>query len=516
MPDGRESGSAALEVVELTKRFGRTTALDAVSLTVAAAEIHALLGHNGSGKSTLVKLLSGYHHPDGGTIRFAGRELRHPVSQATFRELGVGFVHQDIGLVPAATVTENLLIGRFTTGAFGQIRWRADRIRLKQLLASFELDIDPDAQVGSLTATQRTLIGLLRAFQDIDGRASGLLVLDEVTASLPAEELDKVFAAVRAIRQRGIAVLLVTHHLNEPLLLADRVSALRDGRLVASVAVGDQTERDLAEMVLGEERRIGANRPSRPAPGDVVLKVGSVTGAIVDDVSLTVRRGEVVGLTGLAGSGHDELPYLLYGSRKAVVAQLTLAGGPLRRLSPNLSRGAGMALVSGDRAKAGGVLPATLAENLSAPVLNSLRGPLLNISARKERPLVSDLVRRFDIRPGEPSMVFSALSGGNQQKALLGRWMAQPPALLLLDEPTSGVDIGAVDSIVATLDAYVRDGGAIVIASTQYEDLSRIADRVLVFARGRIVDELSGDRVNPHELLTKSYRRPTAATSVDS
>jgi len=500
MPDGRESGSAALEVVELTKRFGRTTALDAVSLTVAAAEIHALLGHNGSGKSTLVKLLSGYHHPDGGTIRFAGRELRHPVSQATFRELGVGFVHQDIGLVPAATVTENLLIGRFTTGAFGQIRWRADRIRLKQLLASFELDIDPDAQVGSLTATQRTLIGLLRAFQDIDGRASGLLVLDEVTASLPAEELDKVFAAVRAIRQRGIAVLLVTHHLNEPLLLADRVSALRDGRLVASVAVGDQTERDLAEMVLGEERRIGANRPSRPAPGDVVLKVGSVTGAIVDDVSLTVRRGEVVGLTGLAGSGHDELPYLLYGSRKAVVAQLTLAGGPLRRLSPNLSRGAGMALVSGDRAKAGGVLPATLAENLSAPVLNSLRGPLLNISARKERPLVSDLVRRFDIRPGEPSMVFSALSGGNQQKALLGRWLTSGCQCLLLDQPTRGVDLSGRSEIHRQVRELASGGAAVVMYSTDPEEIVEVCDRALILAAGQIVAEVSQDELTPARL----------------
>jgi ribose transport system ATP-binding protein len=500
-----------LEVVELTKRFGRTTALDAVSLTVAPAEIHALLGHNGSGKSTLVKLLSGYHQPDGGTMLFAGRELHRPVSQATFRELGVGFVHQDIGLVPAATVTENLLIGRFTTGALGQIRWKADRVRLKQLLASFDLDIDPDAQVGSLTAAQRTLIGLLRAFQDVEGRESGLLVLDEVTASLPAEELDKVFAAVKEIRQRGIAVLLVTHHLNEPLLLADRVSALRDGKLIASVAVTNQTERDLAEMVLGEERRIGARRPNRPAPGDVVLELGSATGAIIDDVSLTVRRGEVVGLTGLAGSGHDELPYLLYGSRKAVVRGLTLGGMPVAKPSPNACRAAGMALVSGDRAQAGGVLPATLAENLSAPVLNSLRGPLRNISGRRERPLVTNLVRQFDIRPGEPSMVFSALSGGNQQKALLGRWMAQPPPMLLLDEPTSGVDIGAVDSILATLDTYVRDGGAVVMASTQYEDLSRIADRVLVFARGRIVEELVGDAVNPHELLTKSYRSPTTA-----
>jgi ribose transport system ATP-binding protein len=512
MSAGREM-PAALEVADLTKRFGRTTALDAVSLTVAPAEIHALLGHNGSGKSTMVKLLSGYHRPDAGEIRFGGQEPGHPITQTTLRELGVGFVHQDIGLVPAATVLENLLIGRFTTGSVGQIRWKADRMRLRTLLDSFELDIAPDDHVASLSATQRTLIGLLRAFQDIEGRESGLLVLDEVTASLPAEELDRVFAAVRSIRRRGIAVLLVTHHLNEPLVLADRVSALRDGRLVASEPIGGQTEHDLAEMVLGEERRIGTSRPNRPAPRDVVLDAQSVTGAVVDDVSIQVHAGEVVGFTGLAGSGHDELPYLLYGSRKATIGRLTVGSTTLARPSPNASRAAGVAMVSGDRARAGGVLPATLAENLSAPVLNALGGPLGSISARKERSLVTDLVRRFDIRPGEPSMVFSALSGGNQQKALLGRWMAHPPALLLLDEPTSGVDIGAVDSILATLDSYVREGGAIVIASTQYEDLSRIADRVLVFARGRIVDEISGEAVTPKALLTKSYTSPVDTTT---
>jgi ribose transport system ATP-binding protein len=502
----------ALEVIGLTKRFGRTLALDDVSLTVLPAEIHALLGHNGSGKSTLVKLLSGYHTADQGTLRFGGREMSYPASPATFRELGVGFVHQDIGLVHDASVAENMLVGRFSTGFLGRIRWGEGRARLRRLLDSFDLSIDLEARVSSLSASQRTLIGLLRAFQDMEGRESGLLVLDEVTAALPAEELGKVFDTVGRIKARGIAVLMITHHLSEPLLLADRVSVLRDGRLMATEPVAGQTEAGLAALVLGEDRNAVRVRPLRALSGDPVLEVRAASGHLATDVSFSLRRGEVIGLTGLAGSGHDEVPHLLYGTLPGRV-ELVVDGKTIDKPSPNRSLDAGMALVSGDRATSGGVLPATLAENLSAPVLQTLTGLLHMISPRRERALVSDLLSRFGIRPSEPGIAFSALSGGNQQKALLGRWMASHPKVMLLDEPTSGVDIGAVDSILQTLEEYVSQGGGIVIASTQYEDLIRIADRVLVFHRGRIVEELAGEGVTSRAMLTGSYQAEREAVA---
>lgn len=503
----------ALEVIEVSKRFGRTTALERVSLTVPAGEIHCLLGHNGSGKSTLAKVISGYHAADEGTVRFGGVEPHYPVSQATFRELGVGFVHQDIGLVGTGSVLENMLIGRFSTGAVGQIRWKQDRIRVRELLTSFELDVDLNAEVGMLSAAQRTMIGVLRAFQDIQGRVSGLLILDEVTAALPAEELTKVLNMIREIKTRGIAVLMVTHHLNEPLLLADHVWALRDGRLVASEAIDGQTESDLAAMVLGEQRRATVRRPTRPPAEEVVLEVRRARGHAAAEVAFTVRRGEVVGLTGLNGSGHDEVPDLLYGNVKGDV-ELVIDGKMERRPSPPRSLAHGMAMVSGDRATAGGVLPATLGENLTMPVLRTLTSSLRTISPRREKPLVRELISQFGIRPAEPSLVFSALSGGNQQKALLGRWMANPPKLMLLANPTSGIDIGAVDMLLEALERYVQDGGAIVVASSQYEDLTRLAHRVLIFRNGLIAEELDGDRVSPQEMLTRSYtqtpRRTTA------
>jgi ribose transport system ATP-binding protein len=314
-----------------------------------------------------------------------------------------------------------------------------------------------------------------------------------------------VFETVRRITARGVAVLMITHHLNEPLLLADRVSAMRDGRLIATLPVAGQTEAGLAALVLGEDRSAVHVRPRRVPSGDSVVEVRTASGHLASGVSFSLRRGEVVGLTGLAGSGHDEVPYLLYGSLPGRV-ELVVDGKMIDKPSPDRSLNAGMALVSGDRATSGGVLSATLAENLSAPVLKTLTGPLRMVSPRRERTLVSDLLSRFGIRPSEPGIAFSALSGGNQQKALIGRCMASHPKVMLLDEPTSGVDIGAVDSILETLEEYVNQGGVIVIASTQYEDLIRIADRVLVFCRGRIVEELTGDGVTARAMLTGSYQ----------
>jgi ribose transport system ATP-binding protein len=501
------TNTPALEVDQLTKRFGRTVALDAVTLSVGQAEIHALLGHNGSGKSTLVKLLSGYHQPDSGTIRFSGTQLEHPITKDRLLELGVGFVHQDIGLVPGASVTENLLISRFTTGMLGNIRWQSDRRRIRGLLQSFGLNFDPETQVGRLSAAQRTLVGLVRAFQDLEGHQNGLLVLDEVTASLPAQELERVFEAIREIRARGTAVLIVTHHLNEPLLLADRVSALRDGKLVASEQIDGQSERDLAEMVTGEQRH-EVTRKHRPAPGEVMLKVSSVSGKVANNISFQVRRGEILGITGLEGSGHDEIPYLLYGAHGGT-ADFVIDGHQITKPRPDICQQQRIAMVSGDRSTSGGVLPATLAENLSAPVIALKQSSGMGPRTADEKSLVSGLIERFDIKPTEPSLVFSALSGGNQQKALLGRWMAQPPKLLLLHEPTAGVDIGAVDSILTTLEEYVSQGGAILLSSTQYEDLSRVADRVLVFSQGQVLEEVTGNDITPHNLLTKSYASPS-------
>lgn len=494
----------ALEVLSLTKRFGATTALDAVTLSIAPGEIHALLGHNGSGKSTLVKVLAGYHEPDEGEVRVDGEPVAYPVTQLEMIRRGVAFLHQDIGLVPTASVLDNVRIGRFRTGLGGRIRWRHERDALAGRLREFGLDVDPTDPVSILSPAQRTVVGLIRALQDLESRDGGLLVLDEATASLPVREVDELLTAVRSITARGISVLLVTHHLSEPIALADRVSVLRDGRLVETTSIAEQTEASLARMVIGADRPVLARRTSS-AGTDVTLRVTGLTAPSVKNVSFDVHVGEIVGLTGLSGSGHDAVPYLIYGRDRPSAGGARVGEVARRTGSPAASRQAGLALVSGDRATAGGVISATVAENVSAPVLKSLSGVAGWVHVRRERGVVTDVLRRFDVRPALPSASFGTLSGGNQQKALIGRWMVEPPAVLLLDEPTSGVDIGAVDSIVGALGQYAEAGGSVVVSSTQYEDLARIADRVLVFVDGRVERELLGEDITPHAMLAMSY-----------
>lgn len=482
-----------------------------MSLEIAPGEIHALLGHNGSGKSTLVKILAGYHEPDAGEVLLDGQVLSYPVSQLQLAERGVTFLHQDIGLVPTASVLDNVRIGRFETAFGGRIRFRRERDVLSEQLRAFGVDVDPAESVNRLSASERTIVGLVRALQDLEGHSGGLLVLDEATASLPAREVDTLLTAVRHIADRGVAVLLVTHHLNEPIALADRVSVLRDGRLIATVDVAEQTEATLAQMVIGVQRRIASARTST-ATGDPALELRGLSGGNLRDATFTVHAGEIVALTGLSGSGHDEVPYLVYGRDRPRSGSANARGRPVAS-SPANSRRAGIALVSGDRARAGGVLQASVAENVAAPVLRSLTGGIGVIRSRKERSVVSGVLSRFDVKPGLPGIPFSALSGGNQQKALVGRWMTEPPSVLLLDEPTAGVDIGAVDSIIETLGDFAANGGAVVVASTQYDDLARLADRVLVFVGGAVVEELTGDEITPQRMLAASYGETRAAGS---
>lgn len=432
-----------------------------------------------------------------------GTPVNYPVSQLQLAERGVTFLHQDIGLVPTASILDNVRIGRFETAFGGRIRFRRERERLAEQLRAFGVDADPSGPVNRLSASERTIVGLARALQDLDGRSGGLLVLDEATASLPAREVDKLLTAVRHIAERGISVLLVTHHLNEPIALADRVSVLRDGRLIATVDVQGQTEATLAEMVIGKQRHIASARTSTVTDKPAIEVLG-LSGGDLLDATFTVNAGEIVALTGLSGSGHDAVPYLVYGRDRPRSGSANARGRSVAS-SPASSRRAGLALVSGDRARAGGVLQASVAENVAAPVLRSLTGPIGVIRQRQERSVVSGLLSRFNVRPGRPDLPFGALSGGNQQKALVGRWMAEPPAVLLLDEPTAGVDIGAVDAIIQTLGDFAASGGAVVVASAQYDDLARLADRVLVFVDGVVADELTGDDITPHRMLAASY-----------
>lgn len=499
----------ALEVEDVTKTFGGTAALANVSLRVEPGEVHALLGHNGSGKSTLIKVIAGYHRPDSGTIEVNGHAVRYPTSALSLKDFGVSFMHQDIGLVPTLSVLENLRIGRLQTGALRHIRWSNERKTVSRLLSSFGLDVSPDTPVSRLSASERSVIGVVRAFQDVSAGDSsgdrGLVILDEPTAALPEEEKKRLFGVIKQVAARGVGVLLVTHHLEEPLQFADRVSVLRDGRLVASDDISTHDYGSLAELVVGRSVEKSVKVSERNlADSEEIISVNDLSGLVLDGVSFSVRRGEILGLTGLMGAGHEELPFLLYGAQRPNGGSVTVGGKPFVP-DPVRARRQGLAFISGDRIRAGGVLSASIAENVTLPVLDSAVGKLRWLRTRQEDSIVQSVLREFRIKLTSPHLPFSTLSGGSQQKALIGRWVGSSPQILLLQEPTAGVDIGASQDIIAILRDFASTGGTVIFSSEQYEDVASLSDRVLVFRGGRIAASLSGVEVTPENIVSSSY-----------
>ncbi len=508
---------SALAVEDVTKTFGGTAALTNVSLRVEPGEVHALLGHNGSGKSTLIKVIAGYHRPDSGTIEVNGHAVRYPTSALSLKDFGVSFMHQDIGLVPTLSILENLRIGRLQTGAMRHIRWSNERKTVSRLLASFGLDVSPDTPVSRLSASERSVIGVVRAFQDVSAEGSsgdqGLVILDEPTAALPEEEKKRLFGVIKQVAARGVGVLLVTHHLEEPLQFADRVSVLRDGRLVASDDVSIHDYESLAELVVGRSVEKSVKVSERNlADREEIISVNNLSGLVLDSVSFSVRRGEILGLTGLMGAGHEELPFLLYGAQKPNDGSVSVGGKPFVP-DPVRARRHGLAFISGDRIRAGGVLSASIAENVTLPVLDSAVGKLRWLRSRQEDSIVQSVLKEFRIKLSSPHLPFSTLSGGSQQKALIGRWVGCSPNILLLQEPTAGVDIGASQDIIAILREFANKGGTVIFSSEQYEDVASLSDRVLVFRGGKIAASLSGAEVTTENIVSSSYGKfQTAGT----
>ncbi len=508
----------ALSVEDVTKTFGGTAALKNVSLNVELGQVHALLGHNGSGKSTLIKVISGYHRPDSGRVEVNGHEVRYPTTALSLKAYGVSFMHQDIGLVPTLSVLENLRVGRLETGALRHVRWGMERKTVAKLLSSFALEISPDTPVSRLSSTERSLVGVVRAFQDVSGRDSsgeegGLVILDEPTAALPEEEKKRLFKVIKEVAARGVGVLLVTHHLEEPLQFADRVSVLRDGELVESGDIKGHSYESLAELVVGHSVEMSKKTGAREfGDADEAIVVKDLSGVVLNKVSFSVKVGEILGLTGLMGAGHAELPFLLYGAERPESGSVSVFGKPYTP-DPVRARSIGLAFVSGDRIRAGGVLTASFSENVTLPVLHTMIGRLGWLRSGKEESVVNSILRQFRIRLTSSHLPFSTLSGGSQQKALIGRWIGSGPKVMLLQEPTAGVDIGASQDIIAMLREFAGSGGTVIFSSEQYEDVASLSDRVLVFRGGGIAAALSGAEVTPENILASSYGRLEASMS---
>ncbi|AOX66309.1 ATPase [Curtobacterium sp. BH-2-1-1] len=487
-----------LRISGLTKRFGGLTALDDVELEVRPGQVHALLGENGSGKSTLIKILSGTYAPDpGATIEVRGSRLPLPVPPGYFRRVGISFVHQDLALVPSLGVTENLRLATVVAGRGPFVRWGAEHRAAAELFARYGVDIDPRARIEELTDTQKALVAILRAVAELgDDRA--LIVLDEPTVFLPKEDADLLFRVVKDLVSDGrTSALLVSHDMSEVLEHADRVTVLRAGRVQAHRDTATTTADELVSLIVGRGLDGAAARSARPATtGDAVVTVRDLRAGVVDGLSFDVADGEVVGITGLAGSGVEDVLPGLYGAR-AATGTLTVrdATVDLGATSPATSIARGVVYVPADRKREGGALTLSVEQNVTLPVLGKLRG-LLGLSPARERSYVEGLVRDWDVRPADPSALFGTLSGGNQQKAVLAKWMQDDPRLVLLQEPTQGIDVGARAAIFSMLRRTADQGVSIVCASTDYEQLAQMCDRVVVLAHGRVHDVLTGDRID--------------------
>jgi len=493
------SRSANLIVEGLTKSFGGSKVVDNVSLTVGHGEIHGLLGHNGSGKSTLIKMLSGVYAPDGGAVTLAGVDLPLPLPPGEFNRYGIAVVHQALGLVTSLSVTENLLARRLVRQANPFIRWGAAHREASAILAEAGLDIDPRLPVGDLAPVERALVAIIRAFREImetTGGKGGLLILDEPTPFLSRVDVERLFALVRTLAGQGTSIIFVSHDVDEVKELTDRATVLRNGRIAATLTTAEASKADFIAAIVG--RHLASERPVSAKPqGRQAISVHGLRGAELASLDLEVKAGEVLGLTGLVGSGYDRVPYYLYGAEKADGGTFTISGetASLSAMTPARAIDRGMVLVPADRQKAAIAEGLTVAENIALPAFGRSL-PSLFVRAAEVARHAARLVEDFDVRPRDPERLIRELSGGNQQKVVLAKWLQTEPAVILLDEPTQGVDVGARHQVYGFIRDAAARGAAVICASSDHEQLEMICDRVLVFSHGRVVASLTGADVN--------------------
>lgn len=505
MSPARGPEDETLGVQGISKAFEGTQAVIDVSFAVPAGQVVSLVGHNGSGKSTIVKIITGYHRPDHGRVLFGGKSLKP-------KDRPVAVMHQDLGLVYSLSVLDNLRVGRYRTGASGRIRWRVERKSVAERLEEFGCRFSPDDPVGDLTQGDRAMVALLRALDNLEvgdrSEASGVLVLDEPTASLASQEIDRVVDAIGEVRERGLAVLVVTHHLREVIEVADRILVMRNGALVMDRAVSGLTEDSIVEAMVGEARPVvgaatargtGTVLATERREGTPRLKVEHLRGGPIADVSFEVWGGQVVGLAGLAGSGNSEIPYLVSGGRRRRGGTVEVRGRRLPAGKPASAKAKGVALVPSDRQRQGGVMSMSVSWNIALPRMEQLRRRGY-VDASLERTLVERVMRLFHVHPPAPQLPLGALSGGNQQRALVGRWLDAKPSVLLLDDPCAGVDVMSREEILRALSQAAADGMAIVMASSQDDELAQVCTRVLIVSRGRIVKELRQGEISADQI----------------
>ena len=490
----------ALRVSGLSKTFGATRALQEVSIEVRPGEIHALMGQNGSGKSTLIKLLAGYHRPDHG----ADAEL-DGVSFTIGHEVpdGIRFVHQDLGLVLELSAQDNLALhGGFARGFGRRVLWAEQEKETHRMLERFAVDIDIHRPLAEATPVERTVVAIAAALQGWHGGA-GLLVLDEPTAVLPYDEVERLFEVVREVQRAGTAILYVSHRMDEIFELADRVTVLRGGKLVATRDIATLDPRALAGLMVGEDVDPDYRAPvAGKSQAPPVLELRNVRGRWLRGTDLTVHRGEILGIAGLAGAGVLELPYVISGhAPDRVSGEVRLPEQSEEWLDINSARDLNIPLVPADRQREGVIAEFAVSENLSLSILHRLvRGRRLQ--HRKEASVVQDWTKKLEILAESPGAPISTLSGGNQQKVLVARCLATEPSILVLCEPTAGVDIGTRVAIYDLVAGLVKEGLTVIVSSSDEGDLLAMCTRIVVLRNGTVAQEMNGEGLTQQALIS--------------
>ena len=489
--------TAALTVTSMSKSFAGPRVLDSVSLTVEPGEIRALVGENGSGKSTLIKILAGFHLPDEGSAEVGGESLLLGHGEAS-EAAGLRFVHQDLGLVNNLDAVDNIALGVGYPSFRGRIRWRQERKRTRAALAELGYEFDIRRPAGSLAMSERTALAVARAMTPRQTPAK-VLILDEPTANLPAAEAERLFKLARRVADSGVAVMFVSHHFDEVFGLADSVTVLRDGKHIITRPVAGLTEDQLIEQVIGRKLEHVVHDARAAERRDVVLQVAGLGCDVLTGVDITVHAGEIVGIAGITGSGRDEVATAVFGGTNRA-GQVTINGTAVPPMRPDRAIALGMGLVPAERHANAAFMTSTLRENITVtrPGIH-FRGGLLRKSP--ERSDVATWLERLDVRPRNSEFTMADLSGGNQQKVVLARWLRMKPKVLVLNDPTQGVDIGAKSDIHKLIDEAAAEGTAVLVVSTDHEELVRLCHRVLILRRGKVADEMEGGRMD-HDLIT--------------
>jgi ABC-type sugar transport system, ATPase component len=483
-----------LQLAHVTKSFGAVRALKGVSFDLRPGEVHALLGENGAGKSTLIKIITGAHQPDSGAIEIDGDQI-HRLTPASARACGIAAIYQQPALFPDLTVTENIALALEKPSPLRPVRWNYRRARAFELLKRVGADIDPSLEVRQLSMPEQQLVEIARAI----GTGARILILDEPTASLTRKEVELLYAVIRDLRSRGVGMIYISHRLEEIFAIADRVTVLRDGKSVGTNPINSINEAQLIRMMVGREvstiyppRNPSSSSSTPPAPSSLSVRNLACRASNITNVCFELRSGEILGLAGLVGAGRTELARVLFGITPADSGEIVLNGQSVQIRTPRDAVEHGIGYVPEDRRRHGVILEMPIAANITMSIHPEIfPGTWLRFNS--ERSLSEDFVRDLAIKTSTVDVTAATLSGGNQQKVALARWLAAKPKILILDEPTQGVDIGAKSEIHKLIRRLAAQGLAVLMISSDLAEILGMSDRIAVMRGGTVVSMLPGE-----------------------